>query len=440
MNEKGANIDLLFRNGLKDYEVLPPPGVWNNIHPVIKINSRPIILIRVAAAITILLTVSILTYRWSREMSNSAPGSVIALNINTSSPIISNQVDNRRYVPAKEYSNIRNSSDILIETANIGDAFEEIEQAASSQQILFTHKIKNLSVINSETTIGPFLPPTGLSTGNTVNDKYVDLRYSPENIAVKPQNRWSVAAMASPTYYSSFNSGSDALSEELSATEQPLVSYSGGLAFSYKISKRFSVQSGLYYSSQGQKVNGINSYSGFQPYGNAKGDHNFEVLTTSGTVQTSNPDVFLTSNSSERIVTDYTKDVFDPNKANLQPVNNSLNQDFGYLELPVVVKYRIIDKSISINVFGGLSYNLLVYNSVYTTVDGTRYPVGDTKGLNSLTLSSSLGMGMEYNISDKLFLNFEPTFRYYLSPFNISTGSYIHPYSFGIFSGVSYKF
>ena len=25
MSEKGANIDLVFRNGLKDYEVLPPP-------------------------------------------------------------------------------------------------------------------------------------------------------------------------------------------------------------------------------------------------------------------------------------------------------------------------------------------------------------------------------------------------------------------------------
>jgi hypothetical protein len=60
--------------------------------------------------------------------------------------------------------------------------------------------------------------------------------------------------------------------------------------------------------------------------------------------------------------------------------------------------------------------------------------------LNPLTLSSSLGMGMEYNISGKLSLNLEPTFRYYLNPFSVTTGSFIHPYSFGIFSGVSYKF
>jgi hypothetical protein len=49
-------------------------------------------------------------------------------------------------------------------------------------------------------------------------------------------------------------------------------------------------------------------------------------------------------------------------------------------------------------------------------------------------------MGMEYNISGKLSLNLEPTFRYYLNPFSVTTGTFIHPYSFGIFSGVMYKF
>src|SRR5674476_1361204 len=166
MNEKGANIDLLFRNGLKDYEVLPPPGVWDNIHPVIKIKSKPTILLRIAAAITVLLTLSVLTYRWSREMLNSTPDSVVAFNIKTSSPIVSNSVDNRQYVLAKEYSQVRNPSDISIETDN------------------------------------------------------------------------------------------------------------------------------------------INSYSGFKPYGNSKWFHNFVLLTINGTVQTSNPDVFLTANGSERIVTD----------------------------------------------------------------------------------------------------------------------------------------
>jgi hypothetical protein len=73
-------------------------------------------------------------------------------------------------------------------------------------------------------------------------------------------------------------------------------------------------------------------------------------------------------------------------------------------------------------------------------IDGNKYPIGETKGLNPISLSSTLGMGMEYNFSKNLSLNFEPTFRYYLNPFNDIVGSKIHPYSFGIFSGVSYKF
>jgi hypothetical protein len=282
--------------------------------------------------------------------------------------------------------------------------------------------------------------PGNLSGETPLEIKYADLQYFPDNSPVKPVERWSVAAMASPTYFSRINSGGDALSSQIINSEQPLFSYSGGVSFSYKISKRFSIQSGLYYSSLGQKVDGINSFSGFSEYNETKGSHSFEVPTSNGTVYANNPDVFLSANGAERVVTAYTKDVFDPKKASLQPVSSSLNQNFSYLEFPVVVRYKLVDKTIGINLIGGLSYNVLVHNTVTTTLDGNIFPVGDTKGLNPLSLSSSLGMGMEYNISNKLSLNLEPTFRYYLNPFSVSTGSFMHPYTFGIFSGVSYKF
>ncbi len=87
-----------------------------------------------------------------------------------------------------------------------------------------------------------------------------------------------------------------------------------------------------------------------------------------------------------------------------------------------------------------LSYNLLVDNSVYTVIDGNKYMIGSTEGMNMFTVSSSVGMGVEYKFSGKLSLNLEPTFRYYLNTFNNVIGSQFHPYSFGIFSGISYKF
>ena len=225
------------------------------------------------------------------------------------------------------------------------------------------------------------------------------------------------------------------------ASEQPVVSYSGGVAFSYNVNKRFSIQSGIFYSSVGQDLEGINSFAGFQKYDNTKGDHNFEVLTTNGTVYTNNADVFLFADgNSERIITNYNKDVFDPQKASLDYINNTMRQSFSYLELPVFLRYKVIDRTLGLNLIGGVSYNLLVDNSVYTVVDGSKYMIGTTEGLNMFSLSSSLGMGMEYKFSDKLSLNLEPTFRYYLNTFNNVQVHNFHPYSFGIFSGISYKF
>jgi hypothetical protein len=225
------------------------------------------------------------------------------------------------------------------------------------------------------------------------------------------------------------------------ADEHSRLSYTGGVALSYKINKRFSIQSGLYYSSFGQELTGISTYGGFQKYDYTKGDHNFEVLTSSGTVYTNNTDVFLLDPvSPDKIITRYTNDVFDPAKANLQYLDNSLTQNFSYLELPLVLRYKIMDKAIDFNIIGGFASNLLVSNSVYATLNEGKYPVGKTEGMNLITFSSSVGMGMEYSLSKKLSLNLEPTLRYYLNPFNEISGIKIHPYSFGIFSGLSYKF
>jgi hypothetical protein len=440
MSEKGANIDLLFRNGLKDYEVLPPPGVWDGIHSAVKVKSRPVIFLRVAAVAAILITAGFLTFRLSRDISSTPSGSVMAFNIQATSPEILSPVSIRQSPGMKNSDRTISNNVTSIEPSNSDSIIKEIQSPVTSDRATYSQAMKNFTLTNDESITRLSQTHDKAGVINPVIVNYTDLQYFPETTPEKPANRWSIAAMASPTYYSSFSSGNNGLSQQLMASEEPLFSYTGGVAFSYKISKRLSIQSGLYYASLGQKVDGINSFSGFQPFDNTKGDHNFEVLTSLGTVYTNNPDVFLSANASDRISTPFTVDVIDPKKASLQPVNTSLNQNFSYLELPVILRYKIVDKTIGINLIGGLSYNMLVHNSVYTTLDGNKFPVGDTKGLNPLSLSSSFGMGMEYNISHNFSLNLEPTFRYYLNPFNVTTGSYIHPYSFGIFSGVSYKF
>lgn len=439
MGEKGANIDLLFRNGLKDYEVLPPPGVWDGIQVSGKVKTKPLVFFRVAAAITVLLSVSFLVYMWSRENSVSLPDDSLAMNIQASDPVSSRTVMKNRYLRQVHSNNAisENSASEEIKTI-VSDPVLIDDQYSFPSAITVTSEQRSISLLKNEYLSPGLHSPVKYPEKKTQELRYADLQFMPDDGIVK--ERWSIGAMASPTYYSNFNSGSDQFSKQLSQSEEPMISYSGGVAFSYNISKRFSIQSGLYYSSLGQRLDGINSYGGFNQFNTAKGNSNFEVPTTSGTIHSNNPDVFLNSNASNRIISAFSSDIFDPRKASLKYINNSLTQSFSYLEFPVILRYKIIDKTIDVNLIGGMSYNLLVHNSVYTTFDGNKYQIGDTKGLNPLALSSSLGMGMEYNFSNKLSLNLEPTLRYYLNPFSVATGTFIHPYSFGIFSGITYKF
>jgi hypothetical protein len=440
MVDRGANIDVVFRNGLKDYEVLPPADVWDKIRPAVRKNQKPVIILRAAAMIAVLISLSFLAYKWSTNLSASLGSFSFAINPESENP--------GALVPAGgTYS----------DAASTFIAKQERQQPVSDIGPNIPIPVANENQVSPifntiEPENGPSLKGNNLINKNSIiplkksfTGQFIADPFLPELVSEIPGkavgDRWTIAALVSPTYYSGFNSNHNALTSLLVSKEQPVISYTGGVAFAYKINKRLSVQSGLYYSSLGNELSGISSFSGFEIYDKTKGDHNFEVLTTNGTVFTNNSDVFLIDKiSAARISTRYTSDVFDPTKANLKYLDNSLTQNFSYLELPLFLKYKLVDKTLGFDLVGGLSSNFLVNNAVYSSLNGGKYQVGKTAGVNTLTFSSSLGMGMEYSFGKNLSLNLEPTFRYYINPFTGAEGMRVHPYSFGIFSGLSYKF
>jgi hypothetical protein len=447
MDERSANIDLAFRNGLKDFEVLPPPDVWNCIDGRLAAKAKPHYLMRVAAFLAIAMTLSILAYRWNGKAPASLDNETIAMNEESTSL----SAGNKSAIPVSHARNTGNPAapELNIITDDSSDASETVQNDNSVSvvymprtNLMFPVRTSSLNTIVHQPSVFTGTATNSL-TVDDVNKEYSDYLAgnSTADNSINSTGRWSISALATPTYYGKISSSNDNLSKQIMESEQPVVSYTGGVALAYKISKRLSIQSGLFYSSIGQELDGINSFSGFQKYDNTKGDHNFEILTTNGTIYTNNADVFISAtNNTERIITSYTKDVFDPQKASLEYVNSSMKQSFSYLELPVFLRYKVVDRTFGFNLIGGLSYNMLVDNSVYTMIDGDKYLIGSTEGMNMFTVSSSVGMGVEYKFSGKLSLNLEPTFRYYLNTFNNAIGSQFHPYSFGIFSGISYKF
>jgi hypothetical protein len=403
------------------------------------------VILRAAAAVTVLLSLSFLAYQLSRQISGGIQNVALTLNDESTSPVITtpeNRIIPQRNISTPSDASSTNNNSVI--RASLPEIQEEnpplgVNDPDPVQNVLYGTG-SDISVTERAAS-GRDLLMLFESADSKMKTNAPSILFTPEIAVEKKTEKWTIAALISPTYFTNFYSGNDELTSNLSSDEQQLFSYSGGFAFSYKINKRVSVQSGLYYSSFGHELSGITSFGGFQPYNYTKSDRNFEVLTTNGLVYTNNADIFLIdSRSDNRLTTRYTRDYFDPTKADLQYIDNSLRQNFGYLELPVVFRYKLIDKTIDFNLVGGLSSNLLVNNSVYAAVDGGKYQVGKTEGLNLLTFSSSLGMGMEYNISGNLSLNLEPTLRYYLNPVNQYQSLRVHPYSFGIFSGISYRF
>jgi len=433
MDEREANIDVVFRNGLKDYEVLPPPEVWDKISPAVLKQQRAYIILRAAAMIAVLVTLGFLTYTWNNEVSDSLISTPLASYPDVQSPAVT--IPEEMLIADAGYVK-RSSSPEPVPESSVVTADLKVENNFSSQRNTSHLVADGLSQDVSGESRFRNSEPVTVSLNIPVSETiFQDIP------AGDKKERWSIAALVSPTYLSNFQTGNNEAVRQLGTIEQPVVSYAGGLALSYKVNRRFSVQSGLYYSSYGNELTGITSFGGFQNYDQAKGNRNFEVQTTNGTVYTDNSDVYLVDAASDTRMSAYIDNSkFDPTKASLEYLNSSLMQNLSYLELPVILRYKLVDRAIDFNLIGGVSSNLLVNNSVYTSLDGTKYEVGRTAGLNSVTFSSSLGMGMEYSFSKNLSLNFEPTFRYFLNPFSNTEGIGVHPYSFGIFSGISYKF
>jgi hypothetical protein len=257
-------------------------------------------------------------------------------------------------------------------------------------------------------------------------------------------DKWGVGTQVSPIYsYRNLevSGGSASGASYYNDVEDGIVSYSGGVNVHYAPLKRLSVQSGLYYSNMGMKVE--NAYYAIV-------DNRFSLLDETSTIQAS------INNSTGIIETQEGLDVaYAANTVpqagwelasqnamarSLDAPEGEILQQFQYLELPLILRYRVIDRRLGFHFLGGFSSNFLVGNSAYYQEGGNKEQIGTTGNLRPVNYSSIVGMGVDYSISKRFHVNLEPTFRYYLN--SINTGSMIksHPYTIGIFTGLLYTF
>ncbi|MCU0462359.1 MAG: hypothetical protein MUF36_10160, partial [Bacteroidales bacterium] len=216
MDEREANIDLLFRNGLKDYEVLPPPEVWDKISPAIRKQQRAYIVLRAAAMIAVLVTLGFLVSTWNNEVSEGIMYTAVTPDLVNQSP----QSEISDAVLLAEASPLQAES---TDKHTIKNAVRAVfnQEDLTEQNTAGLLKLRGLSENGSQAGESRLLP-VNAPAGKSINIENYPISYIPEPSFNAKKERWTIAALVSPTYLSTIQSGTNEETRQLGSVEQPI--------------------------------------------------------------------------------------------------------------------------------------------------------------------------------------------------------------------------
>ena len=115
----------------------------------------------------------------------------------------------------------------------------------------------------------------------------------------------------------------------------------------------------------------------------------------------------------------------------------TIYQDLSYFEIPIEIKYKLLDKKIGVNAIFGIKQLFLDKNEVYViTANGFKSKIGQTSNLLKQTFGANLGLGLDYKISKKIKINLETMFQYNIK--NTQNSQNSKPYSIGVLTGFEF--
>ncbi|HIB36179.1 hypothetical protein [Mesonia sp.] len=238
-------------------------------------------------------------------------------------------------------------------------------------------------------------------------------------------SKWLIKPNVSPIYYGSLNGGNSIDQSLASNSTDSDITMAYGVNFAYTISEKLKVRSGISKVNMSYNVNNI-AYAA-----------DVNAIRLEGVTNNSQTQIIEVSNA---LTNNF--DVANPefNRAFEVPQTNGvLNQQLGYLEVPLEVEYALLNKRFGINVIGGASTLFLDDNDIYIDSQNGHLSLGEANNLNKVSFTTNIGLGLGYQLSKKFDLNLEPTFKYQLNTYNNNINDF-KPYYFGVYTGFSFKF
>ncbi len=461
---KKQDIDHLFKSGVEGFSAQPSPQVWENIQASMAKpkSQRKILFMRVAgiaAALAIAIISAVMIFDKEKVQPTLTNNDTISNTKNANSQTegkkalqiqpgdAANVEKERLVVVANQDIKERNGkTDIKAINPVLVEEKDDVQREDRQVNIFGLLKLKTSSTLVVDAI------KENLRSGSSNEPKLEILESEREIIAMNMQNipnkndfdKWKVGVMVSPGYSSHSATYSDDYYRNMNTSASDgNANVAGGISVEYKTNKKWSIESGIYYSQNGQR----SSKSGqLLPMSDAQFDA-VEDSYYSAVVAVSDGDILLNStagiielNETPSDAKIYTNLSGSTERMTTLASSGDYYQVFDFVEVPVYVRYKLLESKFDLQLMGGLSTNFLIGNQVYLEDGGVSQKVGKTSNISSVNYSGTFGVGVEYSLGKHLSLSIEPRVNYYLSSINKSADVDYRPYRIGVYTGLNYTF
>lgn len=431
------NIDRLFQEKLTHLEQQPRPDMWLQIQGKMQQKKKrrfPLLWIYGGAAV-LLIGLFLFSFPQKKEDPiHDIP--VITETKKKSDPIKSSSEKKEISLPKQDQNQVivaeRKNNDPVINKSDsdLNLHEKEVLKPKVNQTALLSFPLREFDVLS-------FKNLTLDSIVKTTNEKpkmsLIALVQKEDSITEEDvlQKRWAVLPSFGYSRTSSLSGASsiDARlrNNDVSGDQNSTI----GISFSYQITDRWSVRSGVHTQQMSFTTQDIGVVSGVISSGlnNISGNSN----TNSNSDLVSGGIFIGNAADAQSIATAFHTTTLITN-------NGKLQQVLGYTEVPLEFTYRInTKKEYSIGVVSGFSTLFLNKNEVQVQSPEFNALLGKANNLNTVNFSANFGFDFNYSLSKQWLLNLNPMFKVHLNTFSRESNGF-QPYFLGVYTGVKYQF
>ena len=430
------NLDHLFKKALQDKSCEPPPYIWGNIERQLNKNKHKVALwwwrtATAAAVVAAFIGIWLFYSVESPEIEVAGITGTEILKTKDSTNLPDTFSDSIQEEKTVQYVTKETVTEVPVLIAQNKRTELEPIQMHRAGEAGFIEQTAPDYAISTRKLQRNFIPLTSKEAYQNQKE-YQKLLNTPTSLTTDEKRK--IKVMVSGHFVPAYSSGSYSSSLKNSrgvsySSNQMdgLMNVGGGLKLSVSANKRFSVQTGLFYSRMGQKTSGAGS--GVRAMMLPSLQHSDRMIATPlGNIKTHTQGVAYRS----------------PEAILLSSLNSSssetIEQTFGTLEIPLHVRYLLNNNKVLFAVSGGVSGNFIVNNKVFLRNGRDKEYIGSTEDIRNFNISTDIGLGMEYPVTSNIRIMIEPGFKYFLQSLSRNDDIDFKPYLFTFSTGIGIRF